>query len=70
MDFVVCLPKTQGQKDTIWVIIDRLTKSAHFIAIKVTWGAQKLAEIFLHEIVRLHGTPKTIVSDQIGRAHV
>ena len=67
MDFVTGLPRTQGQKDAIWVIIDRLTKSAHFIAIKTTWGTQKLAEVFLHEIVRLHGTPKTIVSDRDGR---
>ena len=67
MDFVTGLPKSQGQKDAIWVIIDRLTKSAHFIAIKSTWGAPKLSEVFLHEIVRLHGTPKTIISDRDGR---
>ena len=70
MDFVTGLPKSQGQKDAIWVIIDRLTKSAHFIAIKSTWGAPKLSEVFLHEIVRLHGTPKTIVSDRDGSVHV
>lgn len=67
MDFVTGLPKTQGQKDAIWVIIDRLSKSAHFVAIKTTWGVQKLAEIFIHEIVCLHGTPKSIVSDRDGR---
>ena len=67
MDFVTGLPKTQGQKDAIWVVIDRLTKSAHVIAIKMTWGVQKLAEVFVAEIIRLHGTPKTIVSDRDGR---
>ena len=67
MDFFTDLPKTQGQKDAIWVVIDRLTKSAHFIAIKMTWGVQKLAELFTHEVIRLHGTPRTIVSDRDGR---
>lgn len=67
MDFVVGLPRTQKGNNAIWVIVDRLTKSAHFLAIKITWGPEKLAQLFLREIVRLHGVPKTIVSDRDGR---
>ena len=55
MDFVVGLPKTMGKYDSIWVIVDRLTKSAHFIPVKVTYNAEKLAKIYVSKIVRLHG---------------
>ena len=48
---------------TLWVIIDRLTKSAHFLAIKITYTSEKLAEIYIQEIVRLLGAPLSIVSD-------
>ena len=51
MDFVVVLPKTMGQFDSIWVIVDRLTKSAHFILVKVTYNAEKLAKLYISEIV-------------------
>ena len=51
MDFVVGLPKTLGKFDSIWVIVDRLTKSAHFIQVKVTYNAEKLAKIYISEIV-------------------
>ena len=64
MDFVVGLPKTMGKYDSIWVIVDRLTKSAHFIPIKVTYNAEKLAKIYISEIVRLHGVPLSIISDR------
>uniref|UniRef100_A0A1J3DI19 RNA-directed DNA polymerase n=1 Tax=Noccaea caerulescens TaxID=107243 RepID=A0A1J3DI19_NOCCA len=64
MDFVTGLPKTTGNKDAIWVIVDRLTKSAHFLAIKKTDGADQLAQRYLDEIVRLHGVPVSIVSDR------
>ena len=50
---VVGLPKTSGKFDSIWVIVDRLTKSAHFILVKVTYNAEKLAKIYISEIVRL-----------------
>ena len=53
MDFVVGLPKTSGMFDSIWVIVDRLTKSAHFIPVKVTYNAEKLARLYISEIVRL-----------------
>ena len=45
MDFVVGLPRTMGKYDSIWVIVDRLTKSAHFTLVKVTYNAEKLAKI-------------------------
>ena len=57
MDFVVGLPKTMGKYDSIWVIVDRLTKSAHFIPVKVTYNAEKLAKIYISKVVRLHGVP-------------
>ena len=64
MDFVVGLPKTMGKYDSIWVIVDRLTKSAHFIPVKVTYNAEKLAKLYISEIVRLHGVPLSIISDR------
>ena len=64
MDFAVGLPRTQGGYDSIWVIVDRLTKSAHFLAVKTTYKANHLAMLFIAEIVRLHGVPSSIVSDR------
>ena len=67
MDFVVGLPKTTREHDAIWVIIDRLTKSAHFLPIKMTYSLEQLAEIYVREIVRLHGVLVLIISDRDGR---
>ncbi|GJW74310.1 putative nucleotidyltransferase, ribonuclease H [Tanacetum coccineum] len=64
MDFVTGLPTTQKRHDAIWVVVDRLTKSAHFLPIRKNYGISKLAEIFRQEIVRLHGIPTSIVSDR------
>jgi hypothetical protein len=64
MDFVVGLPTTSQHHDSIWVIVDRLTKSAHFIPVHTTYKAKKYAEIYLERVVCLHGIPKTIVSDR------
>ena len=64
MDFVIGLPQTQKGNDSIWVIIDRLTKIAHFILVKTTFGGATLARIYLKEIVRLHGIQRKIVSDK------
>ena len=64
MDFVVGLPKTMGKYDSIWVIVDRLTMSAHFIPVKVNYNAEKLAKLYISEIVRLHGVPLSIISDR------
>jgi hypothetical protein len=63
MDFVVGLPVSRT-KDAIWVIVDRLTKSAHFLAIRKTDGAAVLAKKYVSEIVKLHGVPVSIVSDR------
>ena len=62
MDFVVGIPKTLGKFDSIWVIIDYLTKSAHFIPVKVTYNAEKLTKLYISEVVRLHGTPISIIT--------
>nr|CAH67761.1 H0124E07.8 [Oryza sativa] len=64
MDFITGLPKTQGGYDSIWVVVDRLTKVARFIPVKTTYGGNKLAELYFARIVSLHGVPKKIVSDR------
>ena len=67
MDFITKLPKTTSGLDTIWVIVDRLTKSAHFLPIKETDKLEKLTRTYLREIVRLHGVPISIISDRDSR---
>jgi hypothetical protein len=67
MDLITKLPKTPRGNDAIWVIVDRLTKSAHFLPIKESSSAEKLAEIFVREIVTRHGVPVSIVSDRDTR---
>jgi hypothetical protein len=64
MDFIVGMPKTQSVFDSIWVIVDHLSKVAHFIPIKTTYKGSKLAELYIARIVCLHGVPKNIVSDR------
>lgn len=64
MDFVVGLPKAQSGQDAIWVIIDRLTKSVHFLPIKVLDKLDKLAKLYVCEMVKLHGVPVSIVSNR------
>jgi hypothetical protein len=64
MDFIVELPHTQRGFDSIWVIVDRLTKVAHFIPVRTTYSSAKLVELYLERIVSLHGVPKKIVSDR------
>ena len=59
MDFVVALPTTRKRFDSIWVIVDRLTKSAHFLPVRTTYKVEDLARVYVAEIVRLH---------EIGRA--
>ncbi|KAK4400596.1 Transposon Ty3-I Gag-Pol polyprotein [Sesamum angolense] len=63
MDFVVGLPRTLRKHDTIWVIVDRLTKSANFLPIRLGNPLNKLVGLYVSEIVRLHGVPVSIVSD-------
>jgi hypothetical protein len=64
MDFIVGLPLTARKNDSIWVILDRLTKTAHFITMHTTYSAQQYAELYMDQIVRLHGILKTIISDR------
>ena len=64
MDFITKLPRTANGCDTIWVIVDRLTKSAHFLPISETDKTSKLAEIYIKEVVSRHGIPISIISDR------
>jgi hypothetical protein len=64
MNFVVGLPKTQKGHDSIWVIVDRLTKVAHFLPVRTTYGGEKLVKLYIENIVKLHGVPSRIVSDR------
>jgi hypothetical protein len=67
MDFVVGLPKAPNGQDSIWVVVDGLTKSAHFIPFHMTDSVPKFTELYIREIVRLHGIPTSIVSDRDPR---
>ncbi|GJZ10857.1 reverse transcriptase domain-containing protein [Tanacetum coccineum] len=64
MDFVTKLPKTSSGHDTIWVIVDRLTKSAHFIPTKATYSMETLTRLYIKEIISRHGVPISIISDR------
>jgi hypothetical protein len=64
LDFITGFPKTQKQNDSIMVVIDKLSKSAHFIPVKSTFKAINIIEIFMKEIFRLHGVPKMVISDR------
>jgi len=67
MDFITKLPRTPSGCDSIWVIVDRLTKSAHFLAIRESDPASKLAKLYVEEIVSRHGVPLDIISDRDSR---
>ncbi|HVX01002.1 MAG TPA: RNase H-like domain-containing protein, partial [Candidatus Babeliaceae bacterium] len=64
MDFIVGLPKTSKGYNSIWVIVDHLTKIAHFLPVKDHYPAKAYAELYINRIFSLHGTPKTIISDR------
>jgi hypothetical protein len=63
MDFIVGLPKTSKGYDSIWVIVDRLTKSAYFLPVEVIFTAKQYAQLYMDRIVSLHGIPNTIISE-------
>ena len=67
MDFVSGFPQASSGQDAIWVIIDWLTKTAHFLPIKMTYSMDQLAKLYIKEIVQLHGIPVSIVSDRDPR---
>ena len=64
MDFIVGLSRTQKGYNSIWVVVDRLTKVAHFIPVNITYSGARLAELYISRIVCLHGVPKKIISDR------
>ena len=63
MDFVTGLPRSPKGHEAIRVIVDRMAKTAHFIPVKMTYSLDQLAQIYIDEIVSLHGVPASIVSD-------
>ena len=67
MDFVVRLPVKGRKHDSVWVVVDRLTKSAHFLLIRTDYLLNKLTGLYIREIVRLHGIPISIISDRDPR---
>jgi hypothetical protein len=64
MDFIVGLPLSACKFDSIWVIVDRFTKSAHFISVHTNYMAEKYAELYIAHMLCLHGVPKTIIFDR------
>ena len=61
------LPLTGRKHDSAWVVVDRLTKSVHFLLVRTDYALDKLAELYIREIVRLHGIPISIISDRDSR---
>ena len=64
MDFVTHFPRTSLRHDAVWVIEDQLTKSAHFLAMQMTFTLEEFCRLYIQEIVRLHGVSVSIVSDR------
>ena len=64
MDFVTHFRRTSRGHDAVWVIVDQLTKSTHFLALRTTFTQEELYRLYIWEIVRLHGVPISIISDQ------
>jgi transposase InsO family protein len=64
MDFIVGLPRTSRGYNSIWVIVDRLTKSVYFITVAMTYKVRQYDELYISHIVRYHGILKTIISDR------
>ena len=67
MDFVVGLPLTEKKHDSVWVVVDRLTKLAHFLPVRTDYSLDKLADLYIKEIVRLHEIPISIISNRDPR---
>ena len=69
MDFVTHLPQTSRGHDAIWMIVDRLTKSAHLLAARMTITLEEFYKLYIWEIVRLHGVSVSIVSNKFPASH-
>ena len=67
MDFVVGLPVTRRKHDLVWVVVNRLTKLAHILPVRTDYSLDKLTELYIREIVRLHEIPISIISDRDPR---
>ena len=67
MDFMTHFPQTSQGHDAVWVIVDRLTKSAHFLLVRMTFTLERFCWLYIREIVQLHGVPVSIVSDRDSR---
>ena len=67
MDFVTHLPRTPRRHAAVWVIVDWLTKSAHFLAMWMTFTLEELCRLYIREIIQLHGVLVSIVSDRDPR---
>ena len=67
MDFMTHLPQTSRKHDAVWVIVDRLTKSAHFLVVRMTFTLEEFCKLYIREIVQLHGVLVSIVSDRDPR---
>ena len=67
MDFVTHLPRTPQRHDAVWVIVDQLTKSAHFLAVQMTFALERFYRLYIRDIVWFHGVPVSILSDRDPR---
>ena len=67
MDFVTHLPRTPRRQDVVWVIVDRLTKSTHFLTVRMTFTLEEFCRLYICEIVWLHGVPISIVSNKVPK---
>nr|KYP56030.1 Transposon Ty3-I Gag-Pol polyprotein [Cajanus cajan] len=67
MDSIVGLPRSARNSDAIWVIVDRLTKCAHFLPVNIKWSLEKLTQLYVRQIVWLYGVPSSIISDRDPR---
>ena len=68
LDFITRLPKNQKKNDYVMVVVDKLSKEAHFIHVKTTYKAANIADIFMKEIFRLHGVPKILISERDAKS--
>ena len=70
MDFIVGFPKTRGQNDSIWVVVDQMMKFAHFIPVKSTYSVEYYAKIYIDKTMSLHGIPLSIISIGVHNSHL